>query len=262
MLDVSLNKTLNRENMKNEVKELIKALKSAEKRDDFEKVKEQFKTVIGSADPVAIALAENELAREGFSMEDMMSACDIHLMLFKESIDNSKIKVEESHPLNQFMKEHKWILGLMERLKDEARGSRSEDGLTISSSRINILEKIAGKLMETENHNVRQENTLFPVLEKHGIEQPPAVMWAEHSEMKEQKKEIINLIRDCKKLMKEEFSNKLERMAAALMEKFSMHSRKEQHILYVTALEVITENEWKEIKEECDNLGYFEMAIV
>lgn len=53
----------------------------------------------------------------------------------------------------------------------------------------------------------------------------------------------------------------MEMIAKFLIEKFGSHTQKEENILYVTALNVISDEEWKEIKEECDNLGYFNPEI-
>jgi DUF438 domain-containing protein len=49
----------------------------------------------------------------------------------------------------------------------------------------------------------------------------------------------------------------LDGVSLRLMEKFAAHTLKEKNILYSAALDVLSEDEWKDIREECDNLGYF-----
>ncbi len=46
-----------------------------------------------------------------------------------------------------------------------------------------------------------------------------------------------------------------------MFKKFLSHTQKEENILYVTALKVISDDEWKEIKEECDLLGYVDYKV-
>ncbi|MEJ5283531.1 MAG: DUF438 domain-containing protein [Brevinematia bacterium] len=242
---------------KEKLKSLMKRLKGKESEEDLEKVKKEFKELISGVNPILIAFAENELVNEGFSREDLMSACDIHLLLFKDKIENPDLKVPDWHPIKSFQDDHRIILRIMEELITKIKELRKAGNFKDGEKNLSEIDSILKKLMDAENHNVRQENTLFPVLEKHGVEQPPAIMWAEHTEMKEEKKEMIKMLKEKDSYEFNDFCNRMQQKATFLLEKFSLHTQKEQNILYVTALDVITEEEWKEIKEECDNLGYF-----
>lgn len=243
---------------KERIKTLMKLLKEKENEIDIEKIKEEFKELISKVNPLVIALAENELVNEGFSREELMNACDIHLLLFKDKIENPDLKLPADHPISRFQEDHRIILKIMEKMLEEIKKLKESSDNSIIEEHIQKITNYLNKLMEAENHNVRQENTLFPILEKHGIEQPPAIMWAEHTQMKEQKKQMLKLLKEREMLSFDDFYNHLKLLATNLLEKFTLHTQKEQNILYVTALEVISEKEWKEIKEECDNLGYFE----
>lgn len=246
---------------KEELKVLMRKLRGTEDEDELEKVKLEFKDLIKSANPLLIAMAENELVKEGFSQSDLMSACDVHLMLFKDAIENPNLKVPEGHPIRDFQEDHRVILKLMEDLRLAVKKIRNKENYDSAADELVEAEVLAKKILDAENHNVRQENTLFPILEQHGIEQPPAIMWAEHTEMKEEKKAIMKLLQDRKDVEFNDFVNRLSKLAVHLLEKFSVHTQKEEHILYITAMDVITEQEWKDIKEECDNLGYFEKTV-
>lgn len=242
---------------KEKIKELLKKVTGDTKHDEINKLKEEFKSVIKESNPMIIAQAESELIKEGGKIEDLMKACDIHLELFKDIIRNPNLKVPEGHPIKDFQEDHKNILDLMEKLLDEIKKIKDYKNFDQAEKNLEIIENLAQKLLEAENHNVRQENTLFPVLEKKGIEQPPAIMWHEHTEMKEQKKKLLNLIKNRKNFDYKDFVYNIEIISKFLLEKFGSHTQKEENILYVTALNVITDEEWKEIKQECDNLGYF-----
>ncbi len=252
-------KKLTFEETKNQVKELMKKLSGKACMENLDKIKTEFKDIIAVANPLVIAMAENELVKEGYSQDDLMNACDIHLLLFKDAIENPNLKVPDWHPIHRFQEEHRFILKIMEELRFAVIRAKQKAGYNEAEEELIIIRKFAQRLMEAENHNVRQENTLFPVLEKHGIEQPPAIMWAEHTEMKEQKKEILRLLDKNNGMTYSELLRVLENTVTRLLEKFSVHTQKEEHILYVTALKVIPDEEWKEIKEECDNLGYFDL---
>lgn len=246
---------------KDRIKELLKRVTEKTSPEEMDMLKKDFKETIKGANPLVIAMAEGELIKEGGTLEDLMKACDIHLEMFKDVVRNPSLKVPEGHPIRNFQEDHKNILAIMENFIIEIKSAKAIGNYDEAIAEVLMIEKLANKLMEAENHNVRQENTLFPVLEKHGIEQPPAIMWHDHTEMKEQKKEIIKLIKNRDKMPFEGFLGKLEAHAVTLLEKFGSHTQKEENILYVTALNVITEQEWKDIKEECDNLGYFNPGL-
>lgn len=242
---------------KDQLKELLKKVSSDTSDNEMKKIKEEFKDIIKDANPLLIAQAEGELIKEGRKLEDLMKACDIHLELFKDVIRNPNLKVPEGHPIRDFQEDHKNILDLMEKLIDEVNKLKKYNDFNEAEESIKNIENLSQKLMEAENHNVRQENTLFPVLEKKGIEQPPAIMWHEHTEMKEEKKKLLNLLKNKINFEYKDFVYNLEVISKYLLEKFGSHTQKEENILYVTALNVITDEEWKEIKQECDALGYF-----
>jgi DUF438 domain-containing protein len=242
---------------KDQLKELLKKVSSDTSDNEMKKIKEEFKDIIKDANPLLIAQAEGELIKEGGKLEDLMKACDIHLELFKDVIRNPNLKVPEGHPIRDFQEDHKNILDLMEKLLEEVNKLKKYNDFNEAEESIKNIENLSQKLMEAENHNVRQENTLFPVLEKKGIEQPPAIMWHEHTEMKEEKKKLLNLLKNKINFEYKDFVYNLEVISKYLLEKFGSHTQKEENILYVTALNVITDEEWKEIKLECDALGYF-----
>lgn len=246
---------------KQKIKELLKKVSGKTSVEEMASIKNDFKETIKDASPLVIAAAEAELMKEGASIEDLMKACDVHLEMFKDVIRNPNLKVPVGHPIAAFQEDHKNILTVMEKLIDEIKKAKKIGNYELAGNELVIIEKLVDKLMEAENHNVRQENTLFPILERHGIEQPPAIMWHDHTEMKEQKKELLKAIKARNTVTFDVLIKRLEPLAMLLLEKFGSHTQKEENILYVTAMKVITEEEWKDIKEECDNLGYFKPSL-
>lgn len=245
------------DNAKDKVKEILKKVTEHTTPEEMAVLKETFKDVIKDANPLVIAAAESELVKEGATLSDLMKACDIHLEMFKDVIKNPNLKMAEGHPITSFQHDHVNILTLMEKFIDAIKELKKKGSFAAGEKEMKRIALIADKLLEAENHNVRQENTLFPILERHGIEQPPAIMWHDHTEMKEQKKQIIKAIKEAEAVGFSLFISRLEPLAVSLLEKFAGHTQKEENILYVTAVNVITKEEWKDIKEECDNLGYF-----
>ncbi len=245
----------------NDVKEKIKNLMKAlfEEGENVEEIREKFKEIVSAANPIIIAIAEAELTKEGYSIQDLMKACDVHLELFKDELMNSRRKVSKSHPLWRFIKDHDAIMFWFEEGLRISREMSKRNDYKHSEDLIEKLKTIMKHLRESENHDVRQENTLFPVLEKYGVEEPPAIMWDEHSRMKEKRRKIEEMINKIPSISYEEFVNYVQGAFTYLVEIFVKHTQKEQEILYNVALDVLSEHDWKEIERESNRFGYFEL---
>jgi len=238
---------------KKRIKELIKLLHAGKK---LEQIKEEFKDVLRNISPAEIARIEEELIAEGMPREQIRKLCDIHLAVFKESLEKPKAEVKPGHPIYTFMEEHKIILQLLEQLENILQKVKGAKSFSEIRHDTDDLKKIAENLMEIEKHNVREENVLFPHLEKHGISEPPAIMWAEHNELRDKKKKLIELTKSIDKLDFKQFQKQLVETVNYIAETLTSHIHKENNILYPAALATTTEEEWKDIKEQCDELGY------
>jgi DUF438 domain-containing protein len=102
----------------------------------------------------------------------------------------------------------------------------------------------------------REENVLFPVLEKHGITEPPVIMWTEHNQLRETKRRLKSLVESSETMSFPEFKKQLGSLAGALTVALSSHIFKENNILFPTALSVVTEQERVDVKGGFDEIGY------
>lgn len=241
------------EALKIKMKELIKMLRTGESP---EKVKERFKDVLKETTPEMISKVEEELIKEGMKRDEIRKLCDIHLTIFKESLEKQKLDVAIGHPIYTFMEEHKILLKTLDELKDIWAKIKSQGSLEENAEELNKLKHIAAAFMEAEKHNIREENVLFPYLEKKGFTEPPKVMWAEHNELKERKKRFLEMVNSYKSKDYARFVKELDEIINYIIDTLESHIYKEDNILYPTAMRLINGDEWKDIKKECDELGY------
>ncbi len=252
-----MDKELKGHNSKPASKEIIKNLiRQIHEGKAPKEVKEKFRNILRTISPTEIAQIEQELVSEGMPQEELRKLCDVHLEIFRESIDKQRVEVETDHPVHVFMEEHKIILKYLDELKAIVKKVAVATSFMEIDEELNKLKHIAKHLMEVEKHNIREENVLFPYLQKHGITEPPAIMWAEHNELKEKKKQLLELVENYDKLSFQEFRKQMAETGKYVADELANHIYKENHILYPTALRVIEDDEWKEIREQCDELGY------
>jgi len=241
------------ENKKSALKELIKQLHDGASP---QKIKERFKHVLEGISPLEISKIEQELIEEGMPREEIQRLCDVHLAVFREQLQKQKLSIHIGHPINILMEEHKIMLQLAEKLETTANKVQQASDISYVSDEMPNLEHIAEDFRDSEKHYLREENVLFPFLEKHGITEPPSIMWMEHNHIREKKKELHNLTENLNAVEFQNVKEQLGEIARSLSNLLSSHFFKENNILFPTALRVITDDEWKMIRKEFDEIGY------
>src|SRR6056297_3247269 len=216
------------------LKDLIKKLHEDPDK-NLAQVKEQFAKIVKELTPVDISMIEQELVNEGISPDSIMLMCDVHLDMFKKSIVDDEIDVQPWHPIHILMEEHKDILNTLGNFRKSPDLAKAIMGLGYY-------------LRKVEKYFQKEENSLFPYLEKHEMVQPPKIMWKEHDQIRELRRKILEEKVD---------ESELKRFLIGVEEVFANHIYKEHKILFPSAIKLITHEEWIEIRRQFDEIGYF-----
>jgi PAS domain S-box-containing protein len=238
-------------------KETLKGIvKRLHKGEDPVKIRNEFMEVIKGTTPEEISRMEQELIAEGMPADEIHRLCDVHLNVFKESLEKGESNAPEGHPIWILMEEHKKLLDFSSTLRDVTDRLKQAGEPGTVEELMEHLNHIIDHFKESESHYVREENVLFPYLEKHDITGPPSMMWMEHDQIREIKKGIYSLIESRNEMEFSDFCNKLKNGALSLEEMLSSHFYKENNILFPTSMKVIESAEWEGIIKEFDELGY------
>lgn len=238
---------------KSQIKEAIRQLHAGMPP---EQVKEKFRAVLEGTDSLEIAKIEEELVKEGMKREEMRKLCDVHMAIFKEQIEKQNLNLKPSQPISILMEEHKIMTKMAEDFMSYANKILKVTDIRYVAEDIHQVEHLIADFADSDKHYLREENVLFPMLEKHGITEPPAVMWMEHDQIREQKKKLPELIKNVNEANFPSFKENLWETAKTLGNLLPSHFFKENNILFPTALSVISEQEWIEVREEFDAIGY------
>lgn len=241
------------ESRKKMLREIISQLRAGI---PVQEVKDRFKQALEGVSSEEIAKVEQELVEEGMPREELQRLCDLHMAVFSDQLGKQELRVPAEHPLNILLEEHKIMLQLLQKLSTTADIIGQACDLVYVGDDLVQMRKIVEELSDAEKHYVREENVLFPALEKHGITEPPAIMWMEHDKIREKKKQISAMVETYKAKDFQEFKNALVDNTRSLNSMLSNHVFKENTILYPAALKVISESEWINIRKDFDEIGY------
>lgn len=237
----------NREYRKKVIKDIINQLHEGR---DVEEVKKQFAEAFEGVSAAEITEAENALIAEGLPVTEVQKLCDVHASVFKGSIEDIHKPSNESeipgHPANILIRENKVIETFIEdEIKPLISKLFKEEFLLKFKSRMEELLELI------DLHYVKKENLLFPFMEKYGITAPPQVMWGVDDEIRAEIKSIIKFV-DKKDIDVEDLKEK----SASTSEKIIEMIFKEENIMLPMLMENLTQDEWKTVYEESEELGY------
>jgi PAS domain S-box-containing protein len=240
-------------NKKKMLKEVVKELHGGASPTE---VKEKFKKVLKGTKPEDIAKIEQELVKEGMPREELQRLCDVHLAVFGEQVQDQELHIPAGHPISILIEEHRVMLEKAERLETLVKMLEEACDSVYVGDALTELQTLVKDFQDSEKHYLREENLLFPTMEKHGVTEPPAIMWMEHNRIREIKKKLYDLVEKWNTMPYSDFKTRLSQDAWPLCGVLPDHFFKENNILFPTALQVITEKEWEDIRKEFDEIGY------
>lgn len=149
----------------------------------------------------------------------------------------------KGHPIHTFLEENKVIRTLVERAKQmkEKEGSFTD----LKTDWILIAKQFVG----LDIHYLRKENQLFPFLEKYGFNHPSSMMWSLHDE-------IRSLAKTFSKAVKENNEKTAQYLLPVLLREAGEMTIKEEKVLLPTSVRLLTEDDWKVIREGEDEIGW------
>jgi len=216
-------------------------------------VKDEFAALLSDVGAMDVAEIEQELIEEGMPETEIQRLCDVHVAVFRESLEGErKPDTVPGHPVYTFLAENAAAGRVLDALEETLKALKAEP----SEERLEQARQRLRELRQYEVHYLRKENVLFPYLEKHGFGGPSTVMWGIHDQIREGWKALEALLAegpgDEPGAFAERIDPVFQPLATAMREMFY----KEEHILYPTALEKLSAEEWWQIRTQSPEVGY------
>lgn len=160
------------------------------------------------------------------------------------------------HPIHYLMEEHRILLDNARKLAAVAGRLKQYPSFESAATEMAETEAAVQTFRDSASHYLREENVIFPLLDKKGFSGPPQVMWREHDQVRDREKALYQLMDGAQGMAFADFAAKLKRLADDQAQLLTLHYHKENNILFPTAMEILTEAEWAEARREFDKIGY------
>ncbi len=231
--------------------EILKAIiRNLHDGENIAEAKRQFAELVKDVDASEIAEMEQRLIEEGMPQEEVKRLCDVHVQVFKDSIEIKEVPdVAEGHPVHTFMLENRALERLLDGIEEIFKAIGKTPSSEVYKNNSDNLTKKFESLSKINLHYLRKENQLFPVLEKHEISGPSQVMWSLDDD-------IRIMIKNCVHLHEEHDLLSLLPVITETIQALRDMIYKEEHILFPMAVETLTEQEWDLVKKGESEIGF------
>lgn len=206
-----------------------------------EHIKAEFRELLAEVDATEIAMLEQALIEEGVPELEIKRLCDVHVAVFEDALRAGAGAGGTDTPA--VSDAERTIRGW---LAANRAAAQTLDALqaAVHSGVWGRARFMLGQLRRHELHYVQKENILFPYLERHGFSGPSSVMWAIHDDIRAGWKQLEALLSDTPDT--ERVVAVFEPLATAMRQMFY----KEENILFPTARQLLTAEEWTAISHQ------------
>lgn len=216
---------------------------------DLEELKKRFAELIQDVTPTEISAMEQRLIEEGMPEDEVKRLCDVHVQVFKESLEGQPLPSSSpGHPLHTLMEENRALEKILARW-DELLSLAEKGGERGATENQEALRAVLDDLAALEKHYLKKENQLFPLLETKGVSGPSKVMWAIHDDIRAG-------LRAARQLVEAGPIEELVARGRQLSGMISDMIYKEEKILFPMSLEALNEEDWAKVKKGEEEIGY------
>ncbi|MCS7102907.1 MAG: DUF438 domain-containing protein [Candidatus Korarchaeum sp.] len=240
------------EERKEILKNLIKLLHTGISVDEL---KSKYGDLLSRISPLEIPLIEQELVKEGLSVKEILSLCDLHVALFRESLAARELKgVPNGHPIDLLMRENELLMKLAEAIGVHAQslaGAKGEEAAKALSS----IESLIKELKKVRSHYRKNQMLIFPYLEKRGITAVPRVLWGREDQVIVKIRELEGLVAEAREGGEGKLTEVRSKSMEVSQEVIDLVFR-ENKILYPASWVLLSEGEWAAVHEVAKEMGY------
>ncbi len=245
-------------NNKQQRVELMKSLiRQLHKGVAEDRVRNQLETLLDEADYNDVFVMEVQLIQEGIPAEVVQDLCDTHTRVLKKHLDLQETpQTIPGHPVHTFVEENRELSKVSMQIRHLMREIEALPGSQDVTEKMAVVHQLLNNLMDVEKHYRRKENLLFPYFEKNNLPGPPAVMWGKHDEVREMLKTTLEGLEQVSSFSAAEAAGFNKFSVGLVLDGIDDMIYKEEKILFPTALDLLTEEDWYNIYLESDENGY------
>ncbi|WP_074463618.1 PAS domain-containing protein [Cellulosilyticum sp. I15G10I2] len=185
------------------------------------------------------AICEQYLQKYGITDDTLAERMEEILKIFEDVLVSTELDLPLGHPIRTYLDETDAIKGVLKQMESLLQKK------FIKNQWLEIYEKLS----QINIHFSRKQNQLFAALERKGFDKPSKVMWTLDNNIKE-------IIKKAKTYLDENKDDVFIKLQDEVIEMVKDMMIKEIEILFPTAIELLSEEDFIEMRIGDDEIGY------
>ena len=205
----------------------------------LQEAKEKLNSTVSEITAEEFAICEQYLQNYGISDDTLAERMEEILEIFDDVLVSKKLDLPPGHPIQTYILEAEAIKEVLKKM-EELLGQKF-----IKNQWLELYDKLS----QISIHFSRKQNQLFAALERKGFDKPSKVMWTLDNQIKD-------IIRKSKTLLNEDKDQEFVSLQVEVIGMVKDMMVKEVEILFPTAMELLTEEDFVEMRRGDDEIGY------
>lgn len=231
-------------------KAILKILHYIQNGGDLETAKKMFQESFDQVDVSEITKAERALIAGGLDPRQIQYLCNVHVDLFKDNIKQNEESTDFStpgHPVHTMKLENLVIKSLVnDALLPDLKKYEMGDQAALTK-----IQKELADLATIHKHYARKETSIFPLMTKYGITAPPQVMWGVDDKIRKLIGQA-NMLSNAEQIDVDKLDSAIREASHEVLEMIV----KEEKIMIPMLDEVAQPDDWENVKNEEEQIGY------
>lgn len=243
----------------NPVDRLTNLLLRINQGDNPQVLRKEANRIVSNLAPKDFTSAQNRLVDYGYSekLVHQLSATFLLMGLFEIRKGNPRADITADHIVYQVSTEHDLIRCYLADLESVVAAINKAEQLTDTSSEFRRLCHLVQHLNATSEHFAREQDVIFPALEKHQFVAICSELKSLQADIDMAVNALTNVTMNFKANRLEIFKSQLTDVTDYLVSAMLGILVKEDNELYAVALKTIDDQTvWKRMKWVCDEIGY------
>ncbi|WP_105617083.1 PAS domain-containing protein [Vallitalea okinawensis] len=205
----------------------------------LDEAKKQMNASFEKVSAEEFAIGEQHLQSYGITDDMLAERMDDILEIFDGILESTDLNLPKGHPISTYQDENlaiEQVLSSMESLLEKK---------FIKNQWLELYDQLS----QISVHFSRKQNQLFPALERKGFDKPSKVMWTLDNNIKD-------IIRKAKAFLNDDNDIEFLALQPEVIELVRDMIIKESEILFPTSIELLSDEEFTEMRISDDEIGY------
>jgi DUF438 domain-containing protein len=205
----------------------------------LEEAKKEMQESFNQVTAQEFAICEQYLQKYGVSDDVLAERMDEILEIFEGLLLSNKLNLVSGHPIRTYLDEVDALRKVLNQMKEMLNKNFIK----------NQWAEAYDQLGQIDIHFARKQNQLYPAVEKKGFDKPSKVMWTLENNIKD-------IIKKAKKYLSGDQDEEFLKLQNEVIERIEDMMVKEEEILYPTAVDLLSDDDFIKMRKGDDEIGY------